>query len=364
MRPHRFHAALPGYAPSPLLTLASDTIEGVEVMLKLETARFGLPSFKVLGASWATCRAVADHFDIDVQGNPEALAPARLANEIPVGQSVTIEAATDGNHGRAVAWTARQLRLPAVIRVPKGTAESRIGAIEAEGASVHVVDGDYEDAVAAAATAASTPGHLLVQDVAVTGSELVTEWVVDGYGTIFDELDVQLTNTSVDAVIVPVGVGSLALAAVRHHRGRDSRALVISVEPCTAGCLHASLQAGRRTTVAGPHHSTMAGLNCGEVSEAAWPELRTGVDRAVLITDDQADAAMRDLADDGIMVGECGAAPLAALRQLLSAPPTDLPTLRTVVLVATEGPTDPERWSRVTGLAPADVTRRRDSPLS
>ena len=206
------------------------------VWLKDETARMGLPSFKVLGASWAVERTLG----------PE---------------TTTLVAATDGNHGRAVARVASLRDLRAHILVPAATAEVRIAAIAAEGAEVQVVDGTYDDALAAAERAARAPGALLVSDAA-------SPEVVDGYATLGAEITVEP-----DVVLVPVGVGALAAAVVR----RFPRARVIGVEPESAACVLASLEAEQPVSVPLTHESAMAGLNCGTPSPAAWPDLRPGL---------------------------------------------------------------------------------------
>lgn len=288
-RVRAFHEALPGYAPTPVVELRPG------VLVKDESDRFGLPAFKVLGASWAVEQALRR-------------APS----------THTLVAASAGNHGRAVARVARTRGLRARVFLPERSLAVRREAIAGEGAEV-VVGGDYEDVVAAAEQAAREPGCALIADV---GDSPSARDVIDGYATLFAEAAEQATF---EVVIVPVGVGSLAAAAVRSGRR------VIAAEPETAACLTASLRAGAPTRVATPG-TAMAGLDCAEVSPAAWPLLRDGIERTVTVGDDEARAAMAELADAGLRIGESGAAPLAALGKLgdLGAP---------VLLVATEGRT-------------------------
>ena len=338
-----YHASLPGYAPTPLAevpALAAELGAG-RVFVKDESARLGLPAFKVLGASWAVRQVLARHAP-DVTAPPPGLAGLRaLAAGWP---GLVLVTATDGNHGRAVARMARLCGAPARVFVPAVTEPATRAAIAGEGAEVVRVAGDYDEAVAAARHwAEGRPGSALIQDTAWPGYEQVPGWIVDGYSTLFGELDAQLTAADAGPpalVAVPVGVGSLAQAAVVHYRtaagrggvtdercpGRgqnsaprepSSVTAVLSVEPDTAACLFASLRAGTPVTV--PNANTiMAGLNCGTVSSIAWPYLSRGLDAAVAVTDDAARRAAADLGAAGISSGPSGAASLAGVRAALS----------------------------------------------
>jgi diaminopropionate ammonia-lyase len=303
-----FHAALPGYAPTPVRELATG-LPFAAVLVKDESARLGLPAFKILGASWAVERALRERPD------------AR-----------TLVAASAGNHGRAVARVAALRGLACRVFLPERALEVRRRAIEAEGAEV-VVGGTYEEAVDAAETAANEPGVVGVPDVGERGP---AAWVIDGYATLFAEAHAQ---AEYDAVVVPVGVGSLAAAAARHGAATGRR--VVAAEPATAACLAASLAAGRPTAVETPG-TAMAGLDCAEVSPAAWPSLLAGIHGVVSVTDDESRRAMAELAAAGLEIGESGAAPLAALRALADAELLEafgLDSSTRVLLVATEGRT-------------------------
>jgi diaminopropionate ammonia-lyase len=215
--PLGLHRRLPGYAVTPLRdapTLARTNGVG-RVWVKDESSRLGLPSFKMLGASWATYRAVIERLGQD----PEPWSSLEeLHRTLGPLRPLTLAAATDGNHGRAVARMAALLGLDADVYLPRGTAAARIDAIKGEGARVTVVDGDYDTAVAAAAATAGER-RLVIQDVAWPGYEQVPTWVVEGYATIFWEVDDQLAargEAGPDVVMIPVGVGGLAAAAVRH----------------------------------------------------------------------------------------------------------------------------------------------------
>jgi diaminopropionate ammonia-lyase len=304
-----FHRALPGYAPTPLRDLPSVAAElGLaRVAVKDESDRLGLPAFKVLGASWAVERALREEPRVH-----------------------TLVAASAGNHGRAVAQVAALRGLAARIHLPARATPARRAAIVAEGAEVVVVEGDYEDAVALAHAEGATDGVCEIADV---GASDPARWVIDGYATLFAEIDAPF-----DVAFVPTGVGSLAAAAARW--GAETGTRVVGVEPEAAACLTASLAAGRPVRVATPGTS-MAGLDCAEISTAAWPALRAGIRGTVTVGDAEARAAMRELAGLGLRIGDCGAAALAALR---SSPPAELLGDR-VLLVATEGPTDPDGYA-------------------
>jgi len=295
-----FHRTLPDYEPTPLVDLPAlaDELGVGRVLVKDESSRLGLPAFKVLGASWA-CRQVLDR--------------------VPGARLVT---ATDGNHGRAVARMAAHFGVPATVFVPAVMTEAAAERIASEGAEVRRTDGDYDATVRAAAEyAAAEGGRALVQDTAWDGYTEVPGWIVDGYETLLLEIDEALGEAAtVDLVAVPVGVGSLAEAVVRHYRQADGpRPSVLAVEPDTADCTVASLTAGRSVTVP-TGASVMAGLNCGTLSSAAWPILRDGCDAAVAIGDEAALRAVGDLAAMGVSSGPCGAATLAGVRTALGDP--------------------------------------------
>jgi diaminopropionate ammonia-lyase len=330
-QPLRFHRNLPRYLPTPLHHLpALVTKAGVaQVLVKDESARLGLTSFKVLGASWAIERALRDTPDV-----------------------VSLLAASAGNHGLAVARTAEERGLDCRIYLPTSTSPGRAAPIAATGARLIYVEGDYDAAVAEAANAAREDCVRLVADVSDDPLAETPRWVIEGYGTLFAELSDQLPEP-VDVVLVPAGVGSLAAAAVAWAAHQAGPPRVIAVEPVTAACVAAALTAGQPVRVATPG-TTMSGLDCGTVSSVAWPSLRAGLSGAISVTDTAVHQAMRDLADQGLAIGDCGAAPLAALRALYTAPwsrplrdLTGLGPDSRVLLLATEGVTDPVSYRAI-----------------
>jgi diaminopropionate ammonia-lyase len=271
------------------------------VFVKDESARMGLAAFKVLGASWAVHRVLSRR---------DAAGP------------ITLVAATDGNHGRALAWMAGLLGQRAHVFVPSGVHPTAVAAIAAEGAQVTEITGSYDDAVRLAAKAAREPDAELVQDAGWPGYEEVPGWIVDGYSTLFAEVDEQLADAGAAGpglVAIPAGVGSLAQAGVTHYRSRPRSAVTSLL-------------------------TVMSGLSCGTPSMLAWPYLRDGLDAAVAVANGEAALAARDLAGYGIPAGPCGGASLAGVRAALTG--EDAQARRaalavdpdaTVVLLSTEG---------------------------
>jgi diaminopropionate ammonia-lyase len=328
-----FHRQIEGYVASELRDAPelAQAMRVGHVLLKVETDRFGLPAFKILGASWAAERLLTGR---DVDG-------------------ITLVTATDGNHGRGVARVARMRGVASHILVPAGTAAARIDGIASEGAHVEVVDGSYDDAVAKAAGMADGT-HVVLSDTSWPGYADVPRWVVEGYETIFSEADEQLDGAVPDVALIPVGVGSLAVAAAHHWPADPPR--LVGLEPETAACALASVRAGDPVTVPGPHTSIMAGLNAGTVSELAWPVLRDRFDAFCAIDDTYAERGMRALAALGVKAGEVSGGTVGAALAICShqeargALRIDAQT--TLFLLLTEGVTDPASWVRIVGRQP------------
>lgn len=340
-----FHRTLPGYAPTPLVELPALAKElGVgRLFLKDESKRFGLNAFKGLGASYAIHRVM--------KANPS--------------RSWTFATATDGNHGRAVAWSAKRLGQKAVIFVPKNTVKARIDAIRGEGAEVIVVDGTYDDTVKRAADEATKHGWQVISDTAWPGYMEIPGWIMAGYETLFEEAEEQRLKARAphfDALFLQAGVGGLAYAGVAHaNRGSGMRPSIVCVEPTDADCLLESIASkdGSIRVAKGKQDSIMAGLNCGTPSLLAWPALRAGIDFFLAVDDDYAREAMRRLArpkpgDPVVVSGESGAAGLAGLLALaneasLAGERAALPLGKenSVLLISTEGDTDPVNYAKI-----------------
>ena len=313
-----------------------------ECRVKDESYRMDLAAFKVLGASWAVNVAVRSLAGLPPADSLSALQDT-AARAVP-GGPITLVAATDGNHGRAVARMARLLGARARIYTPAIISPAAVHAIAAEGAEVVSTGLSYDAAVmVAAASCRDRPDQVLVQDTSWPGYEEIPRQIVNGYATLFAEIDDQM-SAPVSLVVVPTGVGSLLQAALQHYRAPElaTRPAVLAVEPVTAACVTRSLAAGEPVHVDTSAPTIMAGLNCGSVSEIAWPVIRAGLDAGVAVSEADARSAAGVLRGQGVDAGPCGAAALAGAEAALGDDQrrTDLgidPTA-TVVLINTEGP--------------------------
>ena len=306
-RAYQFHCELPGYRPSPLVPLpTAGSFLGLNVVAKVEKLRFGVPSFKGLGTTWAVSRLLSpDH---------------------PAGQSVKeLVAATEGNFGLAIAAASKANGLGARIYSTASILPSRQAAILELGAELTLADGAYESVVERA-RAASSDHSFWASDTALDPGERFPQWVQEGYSTIAFELVQQLENESGTlpaAVVVPIGVGGLAAALISVLRPRGVR--VIGVETRKAAAALESIREGRMVTASGQGLSVMQGLNCRQLSAVAWPAIRDGLDLCVAIADSPIQRARASLAEAGISTGPAGAAAFAGLLELGE---NDLPALR------------------------------------
>lgn len=350
--PLEFHKRLPHYKPTPLHSLpaVAERLGIGKLFVKDESNRIGLPAFKILGASWATYRALSERFPDRAKNwnNVE-----ELAKNLKSCRSLVLYSATDGNHGRAVAHTAKMFGLRACIYVPKGTVEARISAIQSEDANVTVVNGTYDDTVEKASRDADVANGLLIQDNGWAGYEIIPRYVIEGYSTMFWEIDDALAEMNEEQpthIVVQVGVGSLADALVRHYRTINSPVTIIGVEPDSAAGALESVRAGKIVKVPGPHRSIMAGMNCDSVSLVSWQALLKGINCYISISDNRAREAMRILASSGIVSGETGAAGLGGLLELLNNNMSlNLGKDSRVLLISTEGATDPVSFRNIVG---------------
>jgi len=311
------------------------------VLVKDESERFGVASFKALGASYAIAKVLAHR-----TGRPLCSSWPELTDQA-AHSPITLVTATDGNHGRALAHFAASLGLASEVLVPAVMSDAAAASIAAEGATVIRTEGTYDEAVQAAA-ASVEPGteRVLVQDTAWAGYEVVPGWIVEGYQTMLEELDEQLVALGLgepDLVAVPVGVGSLAQAVVTFYRQADRDASVLSCEPDSAACILTSLRRQSLTSVP-TGSTTMAGLNCGTPSTVGWPVLRDGLDAAVAVSDADAVRACETLAAVGVHAGASGAASMAGVDAMLTGAGADrrraqlgLNAESVVVLLSTEG---------------------------
>ena len=353
----RVHRALPGYAPTPILSLDGIACSlGIGcLLLKDEGMRFGLKAFKALGASYAIYRVLRKKSGGRLE--PEEFIGTK-GRELAGG--LTLSCATDGNHGRAVAWIARLLEIPSVIYVPRGTVQARIEAIQSEGASVVVVDGGYDDAVRCSAQEAES-GRLVIADTAYPGYTEIPRYIQQGYLTMFREIYGQLEETGEgqpDMVFIQAGVGAFASAAAMFFNDPSDGVCLVCAEPRAADCLFRSAKAGdgMPLSISSVEGTIMAGLNCETPSLTAWPDVRDRFDVFVSMEDHWVKEAMRYLAAAGVVSGESGAAGLAALIALSKKKPgflrkgLHLSDDARVLIINTEADTDPDSYRRIVGL--------------
>ncbi|KAI1822481.1 pyridoxal-phosphate dependent enzyme family protein [Xylaria intraflava] len=315
-----FHETLPDYNETPLHSLPAVARElGLgHVLVKDESSRFGLPAFKILGASWAVYRAIGWHLGIPVADGQfpfaELGAKARKAG-------VNIVTATEGNCGRAIARMGKYMDIPVRVWVPSFMPEATRELIRNEGAEIIVIEGSYDDLIPIVSEEAEEKDTVLVMDVSFGGYTYIPKYFVQGYGTMLAEADRQVLEATgqkaVTHAIVPCGAGSVSESVTTHYKaaGRSSRATILAVEPTSAACLQESLKAGESVSF-DTGETIMLGLNCGTLSTTAWPVLRAGVDVSIVISDTESHVAVQELQAAGVPAGPCGAAALAALRRV------------------------------------------------
>jgi len=331
-----FHSSLKNYKPTPLIHLPYLAKKhGVgNIYLKDESFRFGLNSFKCLGSVYAISQILKD--------NPKIKAFCT---------------ATDGNHGRAVAWSAKLFNKESVVIVPKYTTDQRIKTIENEGAEVEKFNGNYDEACAYAEQISNNNGWQLVQDMAWNGYEEIPAKIMAGYTTLFKEIEKDLDSlpdSKADIVFLQAGVGSFAGSGIYHYLTRygKNRPKTVIVEPTEADAVLSSFIKGKVTTSKGRCQTIMVGLNCGTPSIGAWNILKSGADVAVKINDEYARAAVRELyypngTDKRIVSGESGVAGLAGFFAIMKEEKfkilrekLNITKNTNILFISTEGATD------------------------
>lgn len=362
-----FHKSLPGYKATPLVEL-DDLAKyyGVQKLwLKDESKRFGLNAFKVLGGSYAIGKYLSQKLGRDMSELPfNVLISDEVKKQLG---DVTFVTATDGNHGRGVAWVANKLRQKSVVYMPKGSAKMRFDAIAREGADVSITDLNYDDAVRLANKGAEEHGWIMVQDTAWDGYEEIPLWIMQGYSTIINEIVEQLEAAKEEKpthIFLQAGVGSFAGAVQGYlaHLYGDDRPITIICEPHGANCIYKSMEAndGKPHNVTGDLTTIMAGLACGEPNTISWKILRDNADFSVSCDDSIAARGMRVLSsplgnDQRVISGESGAVGLG-LFTVLSEKKEEYAELMKalkidensrILCISTEGDTDVEGYKNV-----------------
>jgi diaminopropionate ammonia-lyase len=322
------------------------------VRIKDEGSRFGLGSFKALGGAYAVSKLLSAELsrrDVARSASSSDLVAGRYSAST---QHITVTCATDGNHGRSVAWGAARFHCLCVIFVHETVSQGRIDAIARYGAQVVRVPGNYDDAVRAADREAKSNGWFVVSDTSYPGYTEIPLDVMQGYRLMADEAADQWTGPPPTHVFIQAGVGAAAAAVSVQMRERFSPPpLLIVVEPARAACLLKSARAGAVSVVQGGLETMMAGLACGEPSLLAWQELERAAWAFLSISDHGAVEALRFLAASGVAIGESGVAGLAGLRLAL-ADPASRTALRLVddsriLLFGTEGVTDMATYNNI-----------------
>ncbi len=362
-----FHKSFPQYTTTPLVQLKNmaSHLGLKEVYVKDESYRFGLNAFKVLGGSYAMARYIAKQTGKDVSNLPyEVLTSKQLKDEFGVATFFT---ATDGNHGRGVAWAANKLGQKSVVFMPKGSTKTRLENIKKENAVATIEEVNYDECVRMAADAASkTPNGIVVQDTAWEGYEEIPTWIMQGYGTMALEASEQLKEYDCDRpthIFVQAGVGSLAGAVQGYFSNLypDNPPIVVIVEADVAACLYkgAKVADGSIQFVDGDMQTIMAGLACGEPNTISWDILKNNSDTFISTPDWVAAKGMRMLAapikgDSPITSGESGAAPFGVLSCIMQMDEykdlkqhLKLDENSKVLLFSTEGDTDPDRYTSI-----------------
>ena len=362
-----FHESFPQYSKTPLAKLdhMAEYLGLGGLFVKDESYRCGLNAFKVLGGSFAMANYIAKQTHRDVSQLPYAvLTSEELRKEF--GQA-TFFTATDGNHGRGVAWAANRLGQKSVVLMPKGSTQTRLENILKEGADATITDVNYDECVRRAnAMAEQTPNGVMVQDTAWDGYEEIPSWIMQGYGTMASEADEQLREYGCDRpthIFIQAGVGSLAGAVQGYFANRypDNPPVVVVMEADSAACLYKGAKAadGSIRIVDGDMPTIMAGLACGEPNTISWDILKNHVSVFTSCPDWVSARGMRLLAapvkgDPQVTSGESGAVGMGLLSAVMEQEEyRDLRELlkldknSTVLLFSTEGDTDPQRYKEI-----------------
>ncbi|WP_242978099.1 diaminopropionate ammonia-lyase [Garciella nitratireducens] len=370
----KFHESFEVYSETPLVRLKNFSKQlGVsEILVKDESYRFGLNAFKVLGGSYAIGNLLAQRLGLSIEEvNFEMLRSKEIKEKLG---EITFVTATDGNHGRGVAWAANQLGQKSVVYMPKGSSEYRLNNIKKEGADASITDMNYDDAVRLATENAKKYGWEVIQDTAWKGYEDVPKWIMQGYSTLMLEVVEQMEKIKVEKpthVFVQAGVGSLAGAVqgfLAAYYGED-RPITVVVEPNKADCIYRSAKNKKRTFVTGDMDTIMAGLACGEPNTIGWEILKDYTDAFISCPEYVSANGMRILGnplkgDTKVISGESGAVTTGIVYSILTdekqkdlKQELKIDENSRILVISTEGDTDPKHYRKVVwdGLYPNEA---------
>ncbi len=367
-------ASWPGYLPTPLHPLPALASQlGISgLYYKDEASRFGLGSFKALGGAYAVARLLQKEIASRTEGEEPDIQAILYKRHVQTVSEVTVCCATDGNHGRSVAWGAQKFGCQCVIFIHATVSEGRKLAIEQYGAKVIRTSGNYDDSVREAQQAASDNGWYVVSDTSYPGYVEIPKDVMQGYELMVAEADEQLPEKPTH-VIIQTGVGGVAAAVGGYYARRygHKRPAIILADPARSACWLETVQAGTPTPVTGDLDTMMAGLACGEVSLLAWTILQVHADVVVAVPDEGVAPMMKILAnplgsDPVLVAGESAVAGLLALSLARQVPEACdalclTPDAR-VLVFGTEGDTDPELYEQIVGVT-GDSVRDHASHL-
>lgn len=356
-----FHQSFPGYAPTPLhdLSKLANKLNVKKIWLKDESFRFGLNAFKALGASYAVAVYLKNKFSIEEDLSFSIFKNETIRKDL---EDFALVTATDGNHGRGVAWTAQQLGCRCKVYMPKGTTQNRLNNVKMHGADAVIIEGTYDDAVNLAKENSIKHGWLLAQDSSWEGYEIMPLWKMQGYLTIMSEIfSTQITEIPTH-VFIQCGVGSFPAAVLAYliNRFRDRNIIFSVVEPQDAACIYESATSanGEPVSLTNEMKTIMAGLACGTPSILAWNIFKKYADFFIKCSDETTESGMRLLANkefynSKIISGESGAVTTGLLHSLLTSFPDyckllSLDERSKILLVSTEGNTDPDMYSKIT----------------
>ena len=357
----RFHRSIPFYRETPLVSLRHAAREHRvdSILVKDESPRFGLNAFKGLGGSYCMFRILCEKLSLD----PYTAVYADFLQEDVRARcaGMTFVTTTDGNHGKGVSWAAKLFGCKARVFMPKGTVEARRRAIEEAGSAIaEITEWNYDRTVRYAASLAEQNGWILIQDTAWDGYEQYPAWIIEGYLTLAAESVSQMNGLSPTHIFLQAGVGSMAagIEAYFINRNNENPPLVSIVEPKASACIYESALAGdgKAHTVTGNPVTIMAGLNCGTPCSTIWPILRDCSAYFCACDDAVTEQGMRAYAhpagtDAAVISGESGAVTYGLLLSILES--DELRSLfrinkdSVVLLISTEGDTDPDGYRRV-----------------